>query len=422
MPKLYAGQPQILTHNLVTAAGFSLTSAGAATASFYVRADSGANAGKWYRGSDTSWQSARSIAGAGTFVSGSQWSIALPTLTLGVGTYTVTAEHSTATQFAYDRTYQVEVLPGGAGSYAYTITVTLDGSVVDGADVWITTDAAGNNIVAGKQATDDNGQVAPLLDAGTFRAWVQLAGATFTNPTTITVSASGTGNTKTIAGTTAAGSLLENSSQLCTLAQAKRALGLADSDAEHDQTLTQIIQQVSAACEGPAGSNRRLTQHTVDQVFRADRNQSTLFTPCWPVVSVGVVTERAMGELWADGSTLTEDVDYEVDYDRGHLIRYGYWMPGARTVQAEDLVSGYVSPVTSSAGGFVIATGQVLMPDDIVGAAVQQTVHAWNKRRDPAKASEGAGGASLAANASVAPGELLPGVVQVMGKYRRVTA
>jgi hypothetical protein len=46
-----------------------------------------------------------------------------------------------------------------------------------GAQVWITTDAAGNNFNAGSLYTDDNGQVTFLLTAGeTYYKWVRAAG------------------------------------------------------------------------------------------------------------------------------------------------------------------------------------------------------------------------------------------------------
>lgn len=417
MPKLYTGQPQLLSHNLVTAAGASLTSAAAATASFYIRCDSGVNAGKWYRGSDTSWQAARSIAGAGTYVSGSQWTISLPAATLAVGTYTVTAEHSLGTQFAYDRTWQVEVLPGGAGAYTLTVTVTAAGLPVDGFDVWVTTDAAGNNVIAGKKQTDDAGEVTFTLDAIAVKVWAQLAGYNVTNPTSKTISAT-VANTVAIAATAATADVTADSTQLCTLDQVKRVLGLTDSDTEHDDVLTQIMQQVAAAMEGVDGAQRRLTQHTGDRHFNVYDATDRLLCPSWPVVSYGDVEESYAND-WANASLLVVDEDFYVDADRGVFYRIGQWLPGNRSVRISDLASGYVSPVTSSAGGFVLATGQVLMPADIVGAAVKQTIHEFNRRKDPALGSQSAGGASVAAVSAVVPGELLAGVAAVCKRYRR---
>ncbi len=56
----------------------------------------------------------------------------------------------------------------GIGAIAYTVTVN-DGSSnpIDGVEVWITTDVAGVDIIAGTLTTDANGQVTFMLDAGT---------------------------------------------------------------------------------------------------------------------------------------------------------------------------------------------------------------------------------------------------------------
>ena len=75
----------------------------------------------------------------------------------------------------------------GSGAISWPITITVGGNPVDGVDVWISTDEAGANVIA-RGATDDNGVVAFLLDAGDYFAWKQLAGYAFTNPESFTVS------------------------------------------------------------------------------------------------------------------------------------------------------------------------------------------------------------------------------------------
>ena len=81
--------------------------------------------------------------------------------------------------------------PRGPGAYSYIVTV--NNSITDlplaGADVWITTDIGGSNVIAGKLVTDSDGQVEFMLDLGTFYKWVQLSGYNFTNPEAITVAA-----------------------------------------------------------------------------------------------------------------------------------------------------------------------------------------------------------------------------------------
>ncbi len=76
----------------------------------------------------------------------------------------------------------------GAGASSYTATVKdVNGNVLDGVSVWVTSDSAGNTVLA-SGTTADNGAVTFTLDSGTYYLWCQLAGQNFTNPTTITVS------------------------------------------------------------------------------------------------------------------------------------------------------------------------------------------------------------------------------------------
>lgn len=76
----------------------------------------------------------------------------------------------------------------GLGAIAHTVTVMEDGSPVDGAEVWITSDAAGAYLVAGTLSTNAQGNATFYLDAGTYYVWAQKAGINITNPTQITVS------------------------------------------------------------------------------------------------------------------------------------------------------------------------------------------------------------------------------------------
>ena len=66
------------------------------------------------------------------------------------------------------------------GSGADTVTITirdLSSNPIPDSDVWITSDAAGNVVVAGTRQTDSNGRVVFLLDAGaTYYLWSQKDG------------------------------------------------------------------------------------------------------------------------------------------------------------------------------------------------------------------------------------------------------
>jgi len=65
----------------------------------------------------------------------------------------------------------------GPGADTVTMTITADGDAVPDADVWITSDAAGDTTVAGVSQTNSDGEVAFLLDDGnTYYLWMQRDG------------------------------------------------------------------------------------------------------------------------------------------------------------------------------------------------------------------------------------------------------
>ena len=66
----------------------------------------------------------------------------------------------------------------GAVTFTYTLTSSVDGLPIVGADVWFTTDEAGENVVA-RGTTDAFGQVTVYLDAGAYYVFRALAGWTF---------------------------------------------------------------------------------------------------------------------------------------------------------------------------------------------------------------------------------------------------
>ena len=74
-------------------------------------------------------------------------------------------------------------LGAGAITFVYTLTSSVDGTPIDEADVWVTSDIAGANILASGR-TDLAGQVTFYLDAGTQYFWRQRDGWTFDNPDT----------------------------------------------------------------------------------------------------------------------------------------------------------------------------------------------------------------------------------------------
>lgn len=75
---------------------------------------------------------------------------------------------------------------GAVGAGADTVTLTLNdgaGLPIADADVWITTDSAGSNVVAGTLQTNSLGKATFQLDAGVaYYRWAQKDGFSFTNP------------------------------------------------------------------------------------------------------------------------------------------------------------------------------------------------------------------------------------------------
>lgn len=78
----------------------------------------------------------------------------------------------------------------GPGSLDVTVTITDDGGTpLDGVGVWISTDQAGQNVIAGTKYSNALGHVGFKLDAGAYWCHRQLAGYEFSpNPAQITVS------------------------------------------------------------------------------------------------------------------------------------------------------------------------------------------------------------------------------------------
>jgi len=73
-------------------------------------------------------------------------------------------------------------LGAGATRRPYTLTDD-DGSPIADADVWVTTDVSGNNVIASGR-TNSAGVVVFWLDAGTYYIWRQKDGWNFSNPDT----------------------------------------------------------------------------------------------------------------------------------------------------------------------------------------------------------------------------------------------
>lgn len=78
--------------------------------------------------------------------------------------------------------------PIGSGAVLVTMTITdIQGNPQQDTEVWITSDPAGENVVAGTLETNVQGVVAFALDPGVHYRWAQKNGVQFTNPQQFTV-------------------------------------------------------------------------------------------------------------------------------------------------------------------------------------------------------------------------------------------
>ncbi len=207
---------------------------------------------------------------------------------------------------------------------------------------------------------------------------------------------------------------------LCTVDQVKQRLGMPASDSRDDDVLATIVAGVSGRMAGAEGCGRPLEQQTLVQTYSPDTTDCrVLWTRVWPIVSVSELLERYTPLVaWGNAETLTEDTDFEVDAERGGLLRLGLpWSRGDRTVRV-TCTAGYVPPSTSEADGWGgLSAGEVLLPGDLVEAAIAQAVNDFQRRRNPGATGQSAAGGNVSWQT---PEGLLPGVRDVCGRYRRL--
>lgn len=123
---------------------------------------------------------------------------------------------------------------------------------------------------------------------------------------------------------------------LATLAQLKARQGI--SDAGQDTLLTAILTGVSGQLSQAAA--RPLEKATQTETLSVrEPGVSILYLKHWPIVTVTEVKEASFKQF-DDADALTEDTDFMVDYERGELIRMGFWLKGHLTVQV-SYTGGY---------------------------------------------------------------------------------
>jgi len=87
--------------------------------------------------------------------------------------------------YAYEDYNYLEMSGSNIGGGALSCTWTQKdaaGTPMDNVQVWITTDEAGTNVVAGTLLTNANGEVTFMLDASSYYVWREKGGFNFDNP------------------------------------------------------------------------------------------------------------------------------------------------------------------------------------------------------------------------------------------------
>ncbi|MBP9502040.1 MAG: hypothetical protein KBF17_07775 [Candidatus Promineofilum sp.] len=131
-------------------------------------------------GHTTAGTTGKALADAGA--AGDPWNTAVP------GAYTAGKAGYILGTYLDQAVSTMNQSPGaGAIEFTYTLTNADDATPIANADVWATSDLAGNTIIA-SGTTNASGIVTFWLDAGTVYIWRAKSGWNFTNPDTETVS------------------------------------------------------------------------------------------------------------------------------------------------------------------------------------------------------------------------------------------
>ncbi len=131
-------------------------------------------------GHTTAGTTGKALADAGA--AGDPWNTAVP------GAYTAGKAGYILGTYLDQAISTMNQSPGaGAIEFTYTLTNADDATPIANADVWATSDLAGNTIIA-SGTTNASGIVTFWLDAGTVYIWRAKSGWNFTNPDTETVS------------------------------------------------------------------------------------------------------------------------------------------------------------------------------------------------------------------------------------------
>ena len=175
--------------------------------------------------------------------------------------------------------------------------------------------------------------------------------------------------------------------QFCTVANVNERWGTAA--ALDAAVLGTIIDGVSLSlarscgrADGSAVPNLMLRQSARTE-YTQGNGGNMLFLDVWPIESITSIT-LADDKDWDNGETLTAEDDYRHDAVSGIIYRVsGKWRTVIQSIRL-IYVGGYVDPTGTPTGS------QIALPDDIIEAAILQTVHEYQRRRTyGAKSIEG---------------------------------
>jgi len=174
MEPILPGQSNDVTLDMVASASDKAITSG--TVTFYLYMKRGPQAGKWFRASDSTWQTSESSAGIATHKgTKALWALTIVAAAWLPGSaYDLYGVESGNLQIDYSKhlaTWSAPTTGTGEIEWVYTLTSTAGGNPpIVGAKVWATTDAAGDHVVAA-DTTNEFGKVTFYLAAGTYYYW-----------------------------------------------------------------------------------------------------------------------------------------------------------------------------------------------------------------------------------------------------------
>ena len=127
--------------------------------------------------------SQNALTGSITHKGGGQWSIDLSAAETNGDMIGLLFTHTDAVPVHFTINTAIPAAGAGAITWTYTLTNSVTGLPIADADVWITTDLVGANIIA-QGKSDQYGVTTFQLDAGTVYVWRARSGYTFVNPDT----------------------------------------------------------------------------------------------------------------------------------------------------------------------------------------------------------------------------------------------